>query len=334
MIRLRLGGLVSAVVALSFGCQSLVGIDERSEAPSRIVHDGGAEPSAPHGCGVDVPFGKPVLVTELAVSDPAPNEYESGLHLANGGLTAYFASNRRNPGSLLSVPTSGDIFVTRRATTNEPFGVAEPLEGFAVPDVGEIRPTETENGKVLFFARWNLAGDRAIWRAERSDRDAPYGAPVRIDIPGVTAAGSPFVLPDGSALYFTAASAVDAGGKTPDLDLYRAAIVGGVVQTPEPLAQLNTVGTSPEFWDEGPVVSADERVIYFTATRPGGAQNDIWMATRADRADAFGPPKLVDSLSTTGLDYISWVSADNCTAYTYTTFSVASFRIYRAEKGR
>jgi hypothetical protein len=66
-----------------------------------------------------------------------------------------------------------------------------------------------------------------------------------------------------------------------------------------------------------PTPSADRLTIYFSSSRvaPGAQSFDIWMSHR-DRVDApFSAPTLVDELNTSGNDYVSWLSADNCRIY-------------------
>lgn len=64
--------------------------------------------------------------------------------------------------------------------------------------------------------------------------------------------------------------------------------------TPAAVAELSSADneTTPE-------VSYDGLAIYFASNRAGGAgSNDIWMATRASRADAWDTPVRVGELST------------------------------------
>lgn len=75
-------------------------------------------------------------------------------------------------------------------------------------------------------------------------------------------------------------------------------LVGGVNQA-----------SSPE---SSPVVTADERTIYFSSMRAGTQLRDVFVADRALPSEAFGVPRRVAELSTDTNDEPSWLSADGC----------------------
>ena len=64
---------------------------------------------------------------------------------------------------------------------------------------------------------------------------------------------------------------------------------------------------------DNPTLSADLLELYFTSERAGTA--DIFVAERSDPDDAFGTPRRVDALSTSGTETSPIVSADALTLY-------------------
>lgn len=65
-----------------------------------------------------------------------------------------------------------------------------------------------------------------------------------------------------------------------------------------------------------PVVSKDERTLYFASTRTDGTskgKGDIWVSTRSNREEEFGLPHAVDELNTASAgEQPIWVSSDGC----------------------
>ncbi len=85
--------------------------------------------------------------------------------------------------------------------------------------------------------------------------------------------------------------------------------------TPMPLP-FNTTPTS----EEAGFLTADERTIYFSSTRPGGNGGfDLWFATRADSTAAFGTPQLLGgAINSGGTERGPTVSADGLYLYAST----------------
>jgi len=89
----------------------------------------------------------------------------------------------------------------------------------------------------------------------------------------------PQLAEDGSALWFTR--------RSPDglSDIYRAEVIDGVVQTPEPVEELN----SPTI-EVGPVFRSDGQRLYFYSDRPGGYGGfDIYVSKKTD--DGWSEPQ-------------------------------------------
>jgi Tol biopolymer transport system component len=120
----------------------------------------------------------------------------------------------------------------------------------------------------------------------------------------------PFVLPDGSALYFISTRGTN-GGTT---DLYRAARgASGQFTTPTQVSTVNTPST-----EYSPVLTPDELVLYYASDRPDAPAKgllDIWMTKRASTSAAFEAPVNVQELNTTGHEIPDWISPDRCRLY-------------------
>jgi Tol biopolymer transport system component len=132
----------------------------------------------------------------------------------------------------------------------------------------------------------------------------------------------PYVLPDGSELYFSSSK----GG---DFDIYRS--VRGVSEfgTPTPVSELNVAGAS----DGDPLVAVDDLTIYFSSSRAGGlGLMDIWMARRTDKALPFGAPVNLTEVNSTGVDAPTWLSPDGCRLYLSSDRGDAGYDIYVATR--
>jgi WD40 repeat protein len=102
--------------------------------------------------GTGAPFGKPVLVSELAYPDRSTVDG----FLTDDGLTLFFSSAPlqfpADAGPIVDggvVPTA-DLFVAWRRSTNEPFSVTQPLDDLNTGG-DERDPWLTADGKTLYF---------------------------------------------------------------------------------------------------------------------------------------------------------------------------------------
>jgi WD40-like Beta Propeller Repeat len=75
---------------------------------------------------------------------------------------------------------------------------------------------------------------------------------------------------------------------------------------PAPVTEL----ASPSRTDN-PTLTGDTLEIYFTSNRDGGlGDGDVWVAKRANAADPFGTPALVDNVNTDSFETSSAISTD------------------------
>jgi hypothetical protein len=129
----------------------------------------------------------------------------------------------------------------------------------------------------------------------------------------------PFVLPDGSALYFSSPG-----------DLYRAARgASGQFQAPVMVSTVNT--PSLEYT---PALTPDELTLYFASNRPDSPARgdlDIWVSKRASRDVPFEAPVNVQELNTAAGEDPEWISPDNCRLY-FSRSGPTGVKIYMAER--
>lgn len=85
----------------------------------------------------------------------------------------------------------------------------------------------------------------------------------------------------------------------------------GAFGAPTPVVALASTSL-----DDDPTMTADGLELYFNSNRTGGAGgNDIWLATRASRSDAWAAPTPVAEVNTTLSETTPGVSADGLSLY-------------------
>src|SRR6187402_3376432 len=64
------------------------------------------------------------------------------------------------------------------------------------------------------------------------------------------------------------------------------------------------------FNDQAPVLSKDEKTLFFTSNRPGSLANseDIWVSTRRSKNSAWTMPVNVESLNTSSIERLRSVT--------------------------
>jgi Tol biopolymer transport system component len=254
-------------------------------------------------CDVTKPFGTPILVPGLNGSSSAD---DGTARFSADERTAYFYSDR----------AGYQIFTATRASRTDTFSTPQPIGGYGITSGAgnEFKfPTLTTDGLTMFFES-DPGGTYQVIVATRSDVTASFttSAPVA----GINAGpddSQPFVLPDGSALYFMS-TRNDGSATAGTADIYRAARASsGQFTTP---VQVSTINTSAG--EYAPVPTPDELVLYYASSRSDGPARggfDIWMTKRASVNDAFDPPVNVVELNTSINEIPDWISPDRCRLY-------------------
>jgi Tol biopolymer transport system component len=198
--------------------------------------------------------------------------------IAADGLTLYFDSGR--PGGY----GSGDIWMTTRATKNDPWGPPVNMGPKINTSAEDACPRISTDGLELYFesGRSGGYGLADIWVARRATQNDPWGEPVNLG-PVVNSSNQEIFLslsPDGLLLLFSDqySSPFRPGGYgSCDMWMSRRATISEPWQAP---VNLGPKVNGP-FVDGAPRISPDGCTLYFCSERPGGLGGpwgDIWEA--------------------------------------------------------
>jgi hypothetical protein len=196
------------------------------------------------------------------------------------------------------------LYSATRADLDSQFGT--PLEDellatasdWFIQSQGDDVPAISSDGLVL-YADFGGRAQNYIWSTSRESVSAEFDAPVQEESLSDTTRFSPFISHSGQTLYFIQES-----------HLYFARKEASVFGTPQPLTSL----TSPSN-QLHPVLSADERTIFFSSYRTDGSAKgraDTWTSTRKDVEDDFDAPHGVDELNSAEDEQPIWLSEDGC----------------------
>ena len=283
------------------GGSSSGGGEMTSSGSSATTGSGGATPAC------DGAFGGEVEVSELNDRMGYGDEIA---RLTQDEQTVYFSSFRTGDWNLFSAERGrAGVFTNIRELTE--LDSAET----------DGAPTVTQGDTALYFHSDRTPPSK-IYLATRGDVADDYS----LVGPALDGGGSvqfhPYILPDGSAIYWSAGE-----GPQDGFDIYRADASGGGFLEPSKLV------VNSAWADILPVLTPDDRTLFFASNRPGGEGGlDMYVSVRS-ASDPFGAPTPVSELNTKDNDTPSWVSADGCRLYFTRSFEGVS-RIYRTERRR
>lgn len=277
-------------------------------APDALAPDG--------GCTADMPL---LDATLAAVSELNTQDLDDrAIRLTPDGLSAYFSRESLDAGAGL------ELHVASRTTVTAPFGTPVLLPTVNAQN-NDTSATETGNRLHLFFQTGRVTPAQ-IYRVDRVAVGDPYGVPATISlgVPGSLAV--PFVLPDGSALYFTSNIAIDAGPA--DLNIYRATLASDL--TPLGGTLVEELATASN--ETHPVLTPDELTMYLAVGVGGGSGYDVHVTSRASKSAKWSAPKrLTGAINGASSEYPTFVTADGCTLY-FERSSGAQFDLFRISK--
>jgi len=215
----------------------------------------------------------------------------------------------------------------QRTSVDQPFGAAVALPRVNTT-AAEYDPSVSSDGLTLFFESNRVAGEGYhLYMSTRPSHAAEFEAPA--ELANVNSASvtdtdeEPFVTADRQELWF----ASNRAGGLGNVDIYRAEWNGASFGNVVDVTSLSTSAS-----DYYPTLSADKLTIYLSSTRPGGQGGyDIWTAHRSTTNDGFPPPKLVAELNSSGVEYVGWLSPDNCRIY-FSSDRAGTFDIYVASR--
>jgi Tol biopolymer transport system component len=188
------------------------------------------------------------------------------------GLSLYIVSDR--PGGLGTF----DIWVARRASTDDPWGAPENLGPPVNSSARDWSPTPVP-GNGLFFVSSRDGGcgldDIYFTRFKNGAWEEPQNLGCQINSTAFDFGPSYFEDESGNGiLYFSS-------NRTGNQDIYFSVDFGPA----QVVAELNT-----SFNDVRPNVRKDGREIVFDSNRPGFGLLDIWTASRETTADQWSTP--------------------------------------------
>ena len=202
------------------------------------------------------------------------------------GLRLYMASNR--PGGEGGL----DIWVARRAGTDDPFGAPTNLGPPVNSTADDFCPTPVRGGGLFFVSRRAIPGSCGLgdiyftrfnrkhgWREPVHLACAPQGPNSDLDEQGPS-----YVETEaGAQLYFSRSSGAVLG------DIFVSTRLGdGAFGPAAAVAELNDASAN----DIQPNVRKDGREVVFSSNRVGSVENsqDIWVSTRESVSDPWGTP--------------------------------------------
>jgi hypothetical protein len=269
----------------------------------KTTDGGGADGPDVVTCDPALPFRDAIPVYGL---NRQPGR-EFRVHVSPDELTAYIAA-----GDAWWV---SDLFVSQRSSKAEPFGPLAPLTTLNTAYM-EASIAVTADGLTAVFDSDRMGGGGRIYLAMRTMPSDSFFATNEVVIHGnLFDEFDPYLLPDGSALYFTSNTSEGVG-------IYRVPLSGMNAGAPTPVV----LGSGRRF----PVVTPDERTIYFTS----GPSADISTMTRASREMPFSGLTTLTELNTEDFELPQSLSPDGCRLYFTRTLASGASYSFVAERVR
>ncbi len=215
-----------------------------------------------------------------------------GISFSADSLELYFSSTR--PGGFGGGAMGTDLWVSTRASIDDPWGPPVNLGPAVNGTTDEISPSISPDGLILYFsdewggpARPGGVGGYDIWMARRASRSAPWGTAVNVGAPIDTPANdiTPMLSADGLTLIF----ASDRAGGQGNYDVWMSTRTTVQDEWGGPVNLGGVVNSASG--DLEPSLSPDKRAVVFASQRAGGYGDwDLWMTTRKTQSDAWSPP--------------------------------------------
>lgn len=254
-----------------------------------------------------VSFGTPANLGPMVNSEGQ----EGSPNISADGLELYFNSNRDGGEG------GNDIWVSKRATTDDEWGEAVNLGPIVNSAANEVAPSISADGLAIYFCDWGNPrpgglGETDLWVTTRPTKDGAWGTPVNLG-PAVNSSAhevTPEISFDGLELYFDS----DRPGGADSHDLWvstRTTTNGNWGKS----VNLGSTVNGP-VWEHCPTISSDGLMLFFDLEVPGGqghAANDLMVTMRAARDADWGKP--VNLGHAASGHYASDVSTDGMTLY-------------------
>jgi hypothetical protein len=217
---------------------------------------------------------------------------DGGTSFSADGLELYFSSNR--PGGFAGGIMGEDLWVSTRASIDDPWGPPVNLGPAVNGTTDECSPSISPDGLTLYFSdewggptRPGGLGGSDIWMARRAGARALWDTATNVGTPIDTPANevTPMISADGLTLIF----ASDRAGGQGNYDLWMSTRTTLQEEWPAPVNLGGVVNSASG--DLEPSLSPDKRALVFASQRAGGYGSwDLWMTTRKTQSDAWGMP--------------------------------------------
>ncbi len=247
------------------------------------------------------------------------------------GLSLYFTSP-----SCGSAPFPGcrpgyggwDIYVSQRASVNDPWGPPQNLGPTINTPYNEGAPSLSIDGHLMYFASDRPGGfggnDVYVSRRHNKRDDFDWQPPENLG-PGVNTSAneaSPAIFEDDvtgiTTLYFDSNRPGGLGPFTDDGNGNGNDIYASVLQADGSFGAAQMVSElSTPFQDRQVTIRRDGLELYLASNRPGGLGSlDIWVSTRPSTSEPWSAPtNLGPSVNSTGPDAGPALSFDGSTLY-------------------
>jgi hypothetical protein len=219
--------------------------------------------------------------------------------VSKNGLSLFFFSNRY----ALDANAAGHLYVSKRASVDEPWGEPEEIVGFN-DYMGASCPALSPDEHRLFFvsSRSDGCGGNDIWVSRRQNRRDDFGweSPVNLGCIVNSTVGDivPTVIEDETGtevLYFTSGRPGGSGGgdiwesRMGDDDTFGA---------PSLVTELNTT------YSDVIAVRRDGLEAIVASNRPGGLYSgtDLWTVTRESTGEPWSTPVILPVLCSPGFE--------------------------------
>ena len=255
----------------------------------------------------DFTFGTPVNLGPTVNSGST----DWGPSISADGLSLFFSS-RRGGGF-----GEEDIYVTTRATTEDPWEEPANLGPPVNTSNWEQGPSISADGLSLFFSSYNRpdgSGGDDIYVTTRATTDEPWSAPLNLGpkVNSSSADWTPSISADGLSLFFT--SKRSGGYGRHDLWITTRETIHDEWGAPANLGPTVNSGHR----ELSMSISHDSLLLFLGSDRPGGSGgHDLWITTRTTTNDPWREPVNLGPTvnSSAPYDQTPSVSADGSTLY-------------------
>jgi hypothetical protein len=231
---------------------------------------------------------------------------DAGPTISKDGLSLYLQSSRH------TTAMETDLFVSRRAARDLPWGTPERLGLGVNSNLSEVTPFLSRDGHLLFFGSIR-AGNFELYVSRRRHKrddfswDAPTGLPSPVSGPSFDVGPAYVELGGRPQLYFSSDRA--GGGGNSGLDIYVTELHEDCTWTgPQFVFEINSAAQ-----DGRPAIRFDGLEVIFNSSR--GGNNDLYVSRRDQIWEAWSTPVPVSEANSQSEDIQPTLSGDGRTLY-------------------